>query len=123
MKLLQTHKSSSVLNTFKQLFSYSKSKLMMKIKNSNDTFNVKGYIGKEGHVSKNLQFVYINGRIVLKTRIHKLVTAILAKSSILRQKGSPRIPGQPPGSPAKSQDKHGKPSLLNHSLLISMVVC
>ena len=108
MKLLQTHKSNSVLNTFKQLFSHSKSRLMMKIKKSNDTFAIKGYIGKEGHVNKSLQFVYINGRIVLKTKIHKLVSSILAKSSVLRVKGSPRIPGQPPGSPAKSQDKHGK---------------
>ena len=83
--LLQTHKTNSPLVTFSYLFNHSKAQSLVSVSNSFGYFCIKGYIAKESHYRKDLQFIYINKRLVLKTHLHKLVNSILKKSLIVRQ--------------------------------------
>ena len=81
---------------------------MMDIAGDTDELKVQGYLSRDSHHNKTLQFIYINGRLVLKTRLHKLINNIISRSSISRQKGSPRVPlGGAPGSPARSSERYG----------------
>ncbi|OWF50497.1 uncharacterized protein LOC110450333 [Mizuhopecten yessoensis] len=85
--VLQTHKTNGVLNVFTSLFGIGRSKTLSPVQGQSGCFSVEGYIGKEGFSKKDLQFVYINKRLVLKTKIHKVINCILGKSLILRKKG------------------------------------
>ena len=88
--LVQTHKYSNSLLTFKHLFGADKANILSEINGSKSYFTVEGYIGKEGHSKKELQFIYVNGRLVLKTKIHKLVNKMLTNSAIFKRKYSTR---------------------------------
>lgn len=84
-KCLQTHKSQSILSTFSQLFGNSKSKPLREVCFEYEQFKVCGYVSLDSHHNKSLQFLYINGRLVLKTKIHKLINAILGKSALVKK--------------------------------------
>ncbi|XP_041351315.1 uncharacterized protein LOC121370257 [Gigantopelta aegis] len=84
--LLQTHKSSCMLTAFTYLFGPRKSKCLCPVSTSHGGFQVEGYMGKEPHYNKELQFIYINERMVLKTKIHKLINQILSKSLVYKRK-------------------------------------
>ena len=84
--LLQTHKSSNSLVTFQYLFGAAKASTLSEVNGSKNYFIVEGFLGKEGHSKKELQFVYVNGRLVLKTRIHKVVNKMLTNSAIFKRK-------------------------------------
>ena len=84
--LVQTHKCSNSLLTFKHLYGAAKADTLVEVNSSKSYFTVEGYLGKEGHSKKELQFVYVNGRLVLKTRIHKLVNKMLMNSAIFKRK-------------------------------------
>ena len=89
-KILQTHKSNSVIGAFTHLFGNVKARSLCEVtyhQEDDETFNVHGYVGKDGHSNKNLQFVYINSRLVLKTKIHKLINHCMSKTTVLRKKG------------------------------------
>ncbi|XP_060069042.1 serine-rich adhesin for platelets-like [Ylistrum balloti] len=86
--VLQTHKTNGVLNVFTSLFGIGRSKTLSPVEGHSGCFSVDGYIGKEGFSKKDLQFVYINKRLVLKTKIHKVINFLLGKSLILRKKGA-----------------------------------
>ncbi|ELT91309.1 hypothetical protein CAPTEDRAFT_223782 [Capitella teleta] len=108
-KVLQTHKSSSVLKAFGDLFGSSKERYMKSISCSEDDFKVNGYLSTEGHSNKNLQFVFINDRLVLKTKIHKLISHLVAKSGFLKQKSNDlpkREAGHLTDSPSRNVDRH-----------------
>ena len=84
--LVQTHKCSNSLLTFKHLFGASKADSLAEVNSSKSYFTIEGYLGKEGHSKKEVQFVFVNGRLVLKTRIHKLVNKMLRNSAIFKRK-------------------------------------
>ena len=108
--ILQTHKSNSVLGSFTHLFGVGKARNMCEIINSKEQFQIHGYISKEGCSNKSFQFVYINNRLVLKTKIHKYVNFWLGRSKIGNRRGLPKNDGntkRPPGSPQKQPKKHG----------------
>ena len=84
--LVQTHKCNNSLLTFKHLFGASKADSLSEVNSSKSYFTVEGYLGKEGHSKKELQFVYVNGRLILKSRIHKLVNKTLINSAIFKRK-------------------------------------
>ena len=91
--LVQTHKSNSSLLTFKHLFGAAKASTLVEVKDSKGYFTIEGFLGKEGHSKKELQFVYVNGRLVLKTSIHKMVNKMLTNSAIFKTKyGSDQTP-------------------------------
>ncbi|XP_069118087.1 uncharacterized protein [Argopecten irradians] len=85
--VLQTHKTCGVLNVFTSLYGVGRSKTLSPVQGQCGCYSVEGYIGKEGFSRKDLQFVYINKRLVLKTKIHKVINFVLGKSLVLRKKG------------------------------------
>ena len=91
--LLQTHKASNSLLTFQYLFGAAKAATLCEVCGSKNYFTIEGYVGKEGHSKKELQFLYVNGRLVLKTRIHKMINKELTNSAIFKRKypSSPAI--------------------------------
>ncbi|CAI9719393.1 DNA mismatch repair protein Mlh3-like [Octopus vulgaris] len=84
--MLQTHKTSSLLNTFSYLFGHTKSESLCEVSHSSGYFSLSGYIGRDNHYRKDIQFIYINKRLVLNTKIHKVINNILKKSLIIKQK-------------------------------------
>ncbi|XP_013391673.1 uncharacterized protein LOC106159817 [Lingula anatina] len=113
-KLLQTHKSSTVIGAFTHLFGSSKARHLKKVESRNGQFQLQGYISKEGHSNRNLQFIYINERLLLKTKLHKFVNYLLSKSMIVRkrsrlderQKGTPDYTVAT-SSPSRQVDRYG----------------
>lgn len=84
-KCLQTHVCKSVVSTFSQLFGNHRSKNLQPVTFEHKNFKVSGFISTDTHHTKSLQFLFVNGRLLLKTRIHKLVNNILGKSELLRK--------------------------------------
>ncbi|XP_076098832.1 DNA mismatch repair protein Mlh3-like [Mytilus galloprovincialis] len=109
--VLQTHKTNSILNTFTYLFGPGKSKSLTEVYGKEADFAIEGYIGKKGANKKDYQFIYINGRNVLKTKLHKVVNHQLSKSLILRRKlelMTDKFRGHIMNtSPTKTTDQHG----------------
>ncbi|XP_055957397.1 DNA mismatch repair protein Mlh3 isoform X2 [Patella vulgata] len=105
--LLQTQKSNSVLTAFMYLFGGGLSKFLKPVALTKDCFRLEGYISKDGHNKKNLQFVYVNGRLVLKTKVHKMVTKAMSNCLLFRKKrGEWKNNGTPIKSPLKYGDKY-----------------
>ena len=84
-KCLQTHVCKSVVSTFSQLFGKQRSKNLQPVTFEHKNFKVSGVISTDTHHSKSLQFLFVNGHLLLKTRIHKLINNILGKSELLRK--------------------------------------
>ena len=82
VKCLQTHVCLSVLSTFSQLFGNMRSKCLQEVMFEHDRFKVSGFVSTATHHSKSLQFLFVNGRLLLKTRIHKLVNTLLGRSEL-----------------------------------------
>ncbi|XP_064599786.1 uncharacterized protein LOC135466298 isoform X2 [Liolophura sinensis] len=112
-KILQTNKCNSTLGIFKQLYGAVKAANLSEVNCSKDKFRVSGYISSEGHFNKNLQFVYINTRLVLKTEIHKFLNKTLKKFYSSRKKdviATTPVTSETSllsSSPTKHSDKHG----------------
>ncbi|XP_072172042.1 DNA mismatch repair protein Mlh3-like isoform X2 [Diadema setosum] len=87
IKSIQTHSSSSVVNTFGHLFGRELADCLREVNYRNDHFSSSGYIGVKSHRNKSLQFVYVNGRLVLKTKLHKLLNELLNRSLVTKGKG------------------------------------
>ncbi|XP_033103953.1 DNA mismatch repair protein Mlh3-like [Anneissia japonica] len=84
--ILQTRKTGSIGRSFASLFGDKKAACLKEIKYCNEDFSIEGFIGTDGHHNKSLQFMYINSRLLLKTKLHKLVNTLLSKSLIARKK-------------------------------------
>ncbi|XP_060594266.1 uncharacterized protein LOC132748671 [Ruditapes philippinarum] len=87
--VLSTRKCASVNSTFGQLYGSAKADMLVEVRGSKQLFQVQGYIGREGHQRKNLQLIYINGRIVKKTKVHKLLNKLLLNLPALKPKLRP----------------------------------
>lgn len=87
--ILSTRKCSSINATFGQLYGTVKADMLAEVRGSKEVYKIEGYIGREGHSRKNLQFVYVNGRLVKKSKIHKLLNKILLSLPALKSK--PRV--------------------------------
>ena len=104
---LKTQKCDSIQGTFSALFGLEKSRRLVEVEVKQKPFRFKGYISTEAHSNKMLQYIYINGRLVLKSRIHKVVSWILQKRSIIcRRKGAVRDISQN-SSPPRQLERHG----------------
>ncbi|XP_042869248.1 DNA mismatch repair protein Mlh3-like isoform X2 [Penaeus japonicus] len=107
-KVIQTKKSNSTMSTFMQLFGLEKSQGLVEVDHTVDQFTVTGYISVQPHLTKALQFIYVNKRVVLKTKIHKMMNYLLARTSIISNRLHPATP-QPgkSSSPPKGLKLHG----------------
>eukprot|EP00057_Strongylocentrotus_purpuratus_P030030 XP_780519.3 PREDICTED: DNA mismatch repair protein Mlh3 [Strongylocentrotus purpuratus] len=87
VKSIQTHNSSSIVQTFGYLFGKDVADCLKEVNHIRTIFNVSGFIGSTSFRNKSLQFVYVNGRLVLKTKIHKLINELLSNSLVTKSKG------------------------------------
>lgn len=76
---LQTRRSLSVLSMISQVFGCYKSQAFKSVSKTFGSFKLSGYVNLEGFPNKNFQFFYLNKRLVLKTKFHKLANHILSK--------------------------------------------
>ena len=109
-KCLQTHKCQSMLSAFSQLFGNARARSLKEIVYAHDQFKVTGYISCDNHHSKNLQFLYINGRLMLKTKIHKLINTMIGKSALVRSRSSASVKDKTNGSSPQTyggREKYG----------------
>ncbi|KAI1895512.1 hypothetical protein AGOR_G00107020 [Albula goreensis] len=88
--VVQLSKARNMYYRFVQIHGLTKAQKLREISMSHSQFEMSGYIGLEGHYNNSLQFLFVNSRLILKTRIHKLLNFLLKKmSSSSRQNGSP----------------------------------
>ena len=81
--MLLTKRSSSILSAAKHLFGEEFSDSLGEVRHSVEPFTVTGFIGTQPCQSKNLQFIYINKRLLLQTRLHSFMNKLLSRSSIV----------------------------------------
>uniref|UniRef100_A0A4X2LFG5 MutL homolog 3 n=1 Tax=Vombatus ursinus TaxID=29139 RepID=A0A4X2LFG5_VOMUR len=88
--VLQLPKTKDTRSRFCQIYGLGKSQKLREINFKHKEFELNGHISSEGYYNKNLQFLFVNKRLVLKTRLHKLIDFLLRKESIIcRPKGGP----------------------------------
>ncbi|XP_062431932.1 DNA mismatch repair protein Mlh3 isoform X2 [Rhea pennata] len=81
--VLQLPKTRDVYSRFCQIYGLGRSQKLREISHKSGGFELSGYISSEGHYNKNMQFLYVNRRLVLKTRLHKLIDFLLRKESVI----------------------------------------
>lgn len=107
--LMQLSKARNIYHRFVQIHGLGRAQKLGEISYSHGQFEVVGFIGREGHYNSSLQFLYVNDRLLLKTRLHKLLNLLLRRLSNSNQKNespdgqsSIRSPKQ-----KRSQELHG----------------
>ncbi|XP_062973948.1 DNA mismatch repair protein Mlh3 isoform X2 [Elgaria multicarinata webbii] len=81
--VLQLSKTKDVCSRFAQIYGLGKSQKLREINYMSGRFEISGFISSEGHYNKNIQFLYVNNRLVLRTRLHKLIDFLLRKQSVI----------------------------------------
>ncbi|XP_066854211.1 DNA mismatch repair protein Mlh3 isoform X1 [Anser cygnoides] len=81
--VLQLPKTRDVYSRFCQIYGLGRSQKLREVSHKSGGFEISGYISSEGHYNKNMQFLYVNRRLVLKTRLHKLIDFLLRKQSVI----------------------------------------
>ncbi|XP_046401919.1 uncharacterized protein LOC124167898 [Ischnura elegans] len=80
--------SSCSLETFTQLYGLEISKHLQPFGPFNTRkLNISGFLSTSSYHNKRLQFIFVNGRLVKGTKIHKLINMIMRKSDVLRGNG------------------------------------
>ncbi|XP_042646653.1 DNA mismatch repair protein Mlh3 isoform X1 [Tyto alba] len=97
--VLQLPKTRDVYSRFCQIYGLGRSQKLREINHKSGGFEISGYISTEGHYNKNMQFLYVNRRLVLKTRLHKLIDFLLRKESVICKAKSGPASRQPSSSP------------------------
>ncbi|KAJ7345009.1 hypothetical protein JRQ81_000959 [Phrynocephalus forsythii] len=81
--VLQLSKTKDMCSRFSQIYGLSKSQKLREINYKSGGFEISGFISSEGHYNKNIQFLFVNNRIVLRTRLHRLIDFLLRKQSVI----------------------------------------
>ncbi|XP_056446219.1 DNA mismatch repair protein Mlh3 isoform X3 [Gadus chalcogrammus] len=84
--LAQLSKARSTYHRFVQIYGLGRGQHLREISHSQAQFKISGHIGIEGHYNKSLQFLYVNERLLLKTRLHQLLNFLLRKLNSSGQK-------------------------------------
>ncbi|XP_035808273.2 DNA mismatch repair protein Mlh3 isoform X1 [Amphiprion ocellaris] len=84
--LVQLPKARNTYHRFVQIHGLMRAEKLGEISYTHKQFEVIGYLGREGHYNNSLQFLYVNDRLLLKTRIHKLLNFLLRRISSSSQK-------------------------------------
>lgn len=94
--MVQLAKAKSTYHRFVQIHGLARGEKLVEVRHMHKQFEVTGYLGKEGHYNNSLQYLYVNDRLLLKTRIHKLLNCLLRRLSVSNQKNnSPDVPKSP----------------------------
>lgn len=90
--MVQLAKAKSTYHRFVQIHGLARGEKLGEVHYIHEQFEVTGYLGKEGHYNNSLQYLYVNDRLLLKTRIHKLLSFLLRRLSSSNQKNnSPEV--------------------------------
>lgn len=115
--VVQLSKAQNTYYRFVQIHGLGRAQRLGAISHSHEQFEVIGYIGREGHYNNGLQFLFVNDRLLLKTRIHKLLNFLLRKISSSNQKNnSPDVP-----STIKSPKQRRGPE--SHGVYVMNIKC
>ncbi|KAM4898442.1 DNA mismatch repair protein Mlh3 isoform 2-T2 [Sylvia borin] len=99
--VLQLPKTRDVYSRFCQIYGLGRSQKLREINHKSGGFEISGFISTEGHYNKNMQFLYVNRRLVLKTRLHKLIDFLLRKESVICKAKSVPASRQANSSPGR----------------------
>lgn len=99
--VLQLPKTRDVYSRFCQIYGLSRSQKLREINHKSGGFEINGFISTEGHYNKTMQFLYVNRRLVLKTRLHKLIDFLLRKESVICKAKSVPASRQANSSPGR----------------------
>ncbi|XP_025976120.2 DNA mismatch repair protein Mlh3 isoform X3 [Dromaius novaehollandiae] len=116
--VLQLPKTRDVYSRFCQIYGLGRSQKLREIRHKSGGFELSGYISSEGHYNKNMQFLYVNRRLVLKTRIHKLIDFLLRKESVICKAKSVTTSRQTSSSPG-----HHRCGPELHGIFVLNVTC
>ncbi|XP_019858092.1 PREDICTED: DNA mismatch repair protein Mlh3-like [Amphimedon queenslandica] len=86
--LLQTKGTGGMLSAFSFLFGKEIAQSLREVSRIEAGYTVSGYISTSPHHSKSIQMIYINKRLVCKTRLHSHVNKLLDNSLIAHCKDS-----------------------------------
>ncbi|XP_074548042.1 DNA mismatch repair protein Mlh3 isoform X2 [Halichoeres trimaculatus] len=115
--MVQLPKAKNTHHRFVQINGLERAQKLGEISHKHAQFEVTGYIGREGHYNNSLQFLYVNERLLLKTRLHKLLNFLLRRLSSVSQKND-----SPDGQSAIRSPKH-KRSQEQHGVYIINIKC
>ncbi|XP_038621535.1 DNA mismatch repair protein Mlh3 [Tachyglossus aculeatus] len=116
--VLQLPKARDVRSRFCQIYGLGKSQKLKELKYKGRGFELGGYISSEAHYNRNMQFLFVNKRLVLRTRLHKLLDFLLRKESIIcRPKGGPA------GRPVTSSHPRHRSNSERHGIYVINVKC
>ncbi|XP_061751337.1 DNA mismatch repair protein Mlh3 isoform X2 [Nerophis ophidion] len=107
--LVQLPKAKDTYHRFVQIHTLARAQKLGEIQYTRVQFEVIGYLGREGHYNNSLQFLYINDRLLLMTRIHKLLNSLLRGISSPNQRNDIQDKLSATRSPKqkRSQELHG----------------
>lgn len=115
--MVQLPKARNTYHRFVQIHSLGRAQKLGEISHTHRQFEVMGYMGREGHYNNSLQFLYVNDRLLLKTRIHKLLNFLLRRLSSSNQKND-----SPEWQSAIGSPKHKRSQEL-HAVYIINIKC
>ncbi|GAB1297644.1 MutL homolog 3 [Apodemus speciosus] len=81
--VLQLPKTKDICSRFCQIYGLGKSQKLREIHFKYKEFEFSGHISSEAHYNKNMQFLFVNRRLILRTKLHKLIDFLLRKESII----------------------------------------
>lgn len=81
--VLQLPKTKDMCSRFCQIYGLGKSQKLREVHFKYKEFEFGGYISSEAHYNKNMQFLFVNRRLVLRTKLHKLIDFLLRKESTI----------------------------------------
>lgn len=84
--MVQLPKARDTYHRFAQIHSLGRAQKLGEIRHTHAQFEVVGFLGREGHYNNSLHYLYVNSRLLLKTRIHKLLNFLLRRLSSSNQK-------------------------------------
>ncbi|XP_075963892.1 DNA mismatch repair protein Mlh3 isoform X1 [Anarhichas minor] len=115
--MVQLPKARNTYHRFAQMHGLGRAQKLGEIRCTRGLFEVMGHIGREGHYNSSLQFLYVNDRLLLKTRIHKLLNFLLRRLSASNPKND-----SPDGHSALRSPKHKRSHEL-HGVYIINIKC
>lgn len=79
--LVQLPKARNTYYRFVQIHGLNRAQKLGEVNYTFGQFEMTGHVGREGHYNNSLQFLFVNRRLLLKTRLHKLLSCLLRRLS------------------------------------------
>ncbi|XP_060793504.1 DNA mismatch repair protein Mlh3 isoform X2 [Neoarius graeffei] len=86
--LVQLPKARNSYYRFVQIHGLNRAQKLREVSYTLGQFEMTGHVGREGHYNNSLQFLFVNGRLLLKTHLHKLLNCLLRRLSSVQTNNS-----------------------------------